>query len=222
MDPQFWLERWQENRTGFHQSRITPPLEKFWPSLELPRGSRILVPLCGKSLDMIWLAQQGHTVLGVELSELAVGQFFSENGLQAATHDSPLGRHYVSGPIEIIRGDIFDLDPVTLSKCTGVFDRAALIALPSTMRHDYVRHVYGQLADDYAGLLVTLDYPQSQMDGPPFSVDDPEVQALYAHARSQVQLLDRRGILDKEPKFMAQGVESLDSLVYRLQRAPKT
>lgn len=218
MDADFWLQRWSEGRIGFHQDRVTPPLRKFWPTLGLPAGSRVLVPLCGKSLDMLWLAEQGHAVLGVELSQLAVEQFFAENRLTPAIHDSPLGRRYVHDSIEILCGDIFDLDPVTLSHCAGVFDRAALIALPASMRPDYVRHVYSQLADDYQGLLVTLDYPQSQLEGPPFSVDDAEVRSLFAPARSDAQLLDRRNILDKEPKFAQQGVERLDSLVYRLQR----
>ncbi|MEI2416290.1 thiopurine S-methyltransferase [Orrella sp. JC864] len=218
MDAEFWLQRWREQRIGFHQNRITPPLEKFWPTLGLHPGSRVLVPLCGKSLDMLWLARQGHSVLGVELSELAVEQFFAENELSCATHTTASGKHYVAGEIEIICGDIFDLDPVTLSRCQGVFDRAALVALPESMRGDYVQAVYSQLAEDYQGLLVTLDYPQGQMQGPPFSVDDAQVQSLFAAAGAQALLLDRRDMLDKEPKFAEQGVERLESLVYRLQR----
>ncbi len=218
MDAEFWLSRWRDQRIGFHQTRITPPLEKFWPTLELRPDSRVLVPLCGKSLDMLWLAARGHSVLGVELAELAVEQFFADNALEPSIHQSSAGRHYVAGPIEIICGDIFDLDPGTLAQCQGVFDRAALIALPEHMRGDYVTMVYGQLADDYQGLLVTLDYPQAQMDGPPFSVDDAQVQALYAAAHSEALLLDRRDSLDKEPKFRDGGVERLETLSYRLSR----
>lgn len=217
MDADFWLERWREGRTHFHQQRVTPLLQKYWPTLELPAGSQVLVPLCGKSLDMLWLAAQGLRVLGSELSQLAVEQFFSENDLQPAIHQSALGRHYVAGNIEIICGDIFNLDAATLNACSGVYDRAALVALPAAMRAQYVSHVYGQLSDQYRGILITLDYPQAEMDGPPFSVQDPEVQTLYA-AHSEARVIDRRDILDKEPKFLAQGVSSLDTVVYRLQR----
>lgn len=218
MDTDFWLERWREGRTNFHQSRITPPLVRYWPTLELEPGSLVLVPLCGKSLDMIWLAQQGFRVLGVELSQLAVEQFFAENDLKHTVHETAQGRHYVAGGIELICGDIFDLTAETLSSCTGVFDRAALIALPPEMRHRYVQHVYAGLAPDYRGLLITQDYPQEQMEGPPFSVRDDEVQALYA-GHSEALILDRRDTLAKEPKFIERGLKQLDTVVYRLQRA---
>ena len=93
MDAEFWLERWREGRTHFHQTRITPLLQKYWPTLAVPKGGRVLVPLAGKSLDMVWLAAQGHAVLGVELSQLAVDQFFEENELRPATHESVYGKH---------------------------------------------------------------------------------------------------------------------------------
>lgn len=219
MKADFWLERWREGQTHFHQSRITPLLQKYWPTLDLDAGSRVLVPLCGKTLDMIWLAEQGHQVLGVELSPLAVEQFFSENGLDPSRHESHAGQHYTAGSIEIICGDIFAMDAASLAACAAVYDRAALVALPAAMRTRYVDHVYGRLSPRYRGLLLTLDYPQEQMDGPPFSLDDAEVQSLYA-AHSRAEIIDRRGILDKEPKFAARGLTRLDTIVYRLSARP--
>lgn len=217
MDADFWLERWRDGRTFFHQNRVTPLLQKYWPQLLLPQGSCVLVPLCGKSLDMLWLAQQGHRVLGVELSQLAIEQFFAENKLEPKTHESAMGRHYVAGNIELICGDIFALDAATLDTCIGVYDRAALVALPPEMRERYARHVYGQLSEKYQGLLLTLDYDQEQMEGPPFSVGEPEVQAIY-HEHSRVEVIDRRDILSKEPKFAERGLTQLDTIVFRLSR----
>lgn len=217
MQPEFWLERWREGSTHFHQNRVTPLLQKYWPTLDLPAGSRVLVPLCGKTLDMVWLAEAGHQVLGVELAELAVTQFFDEQGLSPVTHTTAAGRHYVAGSIEIICGDIFDLDAALLSSCSGVFDRAALVALPESMRQRYVEHVYGQLPVDYRGVLITLDYDQTQMEGPPFSVRDSEVQALFG-PHSTAQILSRRSMLDKEPKFAERGLTQLDTVVYDLQK----
>ena len=217
MDADFWLERWRDGRTFFHQPRVMPLLQKYWPALALPRGSRVLVPLCGKSLDMIWLAEQGMRVLGVELSRVGVAQFFAENDLHPDIHVSALGSHYCAGNIEIICGDIFKLDAATLSSCTGIYDRAALIALPPEMRVDYVRHVYGQLADRYQGILITLDYAQERMSGPPFSVPDSEVQALYA-GHGEATIVTRRDILAEEPKFVARGLFELAEIVYRVQR----
>lgn len=216
MDADFWLERWQDGRTHFHQTRVTPLLAKYWPRLSLPEGSKVLVPLCGKSLDMIWLAEQGHQVLGAELSELAVEQFFAENRLTPAIREADQGKYYAAGRIEIYCGDIFTLGAEVLGQCVGAFDRAALVALPTDMRERYVRHVYGQLSTSYRGLLITLDYDQAQMEGPPFSVGANEVEAIFSR-HGEVSLMDRRDILDKEPKFKARGVEQLDTLVFRLQ-----
>ncbi|KCV24373.1 thiopurine S-methyltransferase, Se/Te detoxification family [Bordetella bronchiseptica 00-P-2730] len=217
MDADFWLDRWREGRTHFHQTRVTPLLQKYWPTLDVPAGGQVLVPLAGKSLDMVWLAGQGLRVLGVELSQLAVEQFFDENDLRPEIHQSVQGRHYVAGNLELICGDVFALEDATLAACAGVYDRAALVALPEPMRKRYAREVYGRLGRGCRGILITLDYPQDQMEGPPFSVDDAEVQALYA-GHTEARLIDRRDILDKEPKFNQRGVARLDTLVYRLER----
>jgi thiopurine S-methyltransferase len=224
MHADFWLERWRDGRTFFHQPKVMPSLQKYWPTLEMPAGSRVLVPLCGKSLDMFWLAEQGMRVLGVELSQIAVEQFFAENALHPEITESAMGRHY-SAPagdvnIEIICGDIFKLDAATLSSCTAVYDRAALIALPPPMREPYVRHVYGQLADGFRGVLITLDYAQEQMGGPPFSVPETEVRSLYVK-HCEAVIVDRRSILEEEPKFAERGVTKLEEIVYRMQGMPK-
>ena len=126
MDADFWLARWREEQTGFHQQRVTPLLMKYWPTLGLPEGCRVLVPLCGKSLDMIWLAEQGHEVLGVELAQQPIEQFFAENNLQTTVRESAEGIHYRSGNIELICGDIFGIRVATLSICQGGANVSAL------------------------------------------------------------------------------------------------
>ncbi|WDS37313.1 thiopurine S-methyltransferase [Pseudoxanthomonas sp.] len=217
MDADFWLQRWNQGQTGFHQARVMPLLEKHWPALALPVGSQVFVPLAGKSLDMPWLAAQGHRVLGIELSPLAVQQFFTEHGLQPQVHESRYGVHHVAGNIELICGDVFALDANALAGCAAVYDRAALIALPEPMRERYVSQVYGAMPAGAQGLLITLEYPQAQKAGPPFSVVPIEVDALFAD-RWQVDALERRDILSYEPRFAAAGVTSLETAVYRLQR----
>jgi thiopurine S-methyltransferase len=217
VDANFWLERWQKGQTGFHQSTVMPLLQKYWPQLSLQKDSQVLVPLCGKSLDMVWLAQQGFRVLGVELSPLAINAFFTENNLQATAYDSPEGRRHVAGRIEILCADILTLNAATLAQCTGVYDRAALVALPPDMRIRYVQHVYTQLPREYRGLLLTLDYSQELMDGPPFAVGDAEVQALFG-AHSKARLISRRDILSNEPRFAQRGLTRLETLIYDLSR----
>ncbi|WP_322997775.1 thiopurine S-methyltransferase [Castellaniella sp.] len=215
MDTDFWLQRWEHGQTGFHQSRVMPLLQKHWAALDLPQGSRVLVPLAGKSLDVAWLAAQGHRVLAVELSPLAVQQFFDEHQLTPAISEVPQGRLYQAGGIDFLCGDIFDLDAATLASCRACYDRAALIALTPALRARYVAHVYGQLPAGCHTLLLTLDYPQAEMDGPPFSVPDAEIQAHYG-ARWQIDTLETRNVLEHEPKFAARGVTRMSTTVYRL------
>jgi thiopurine S-methyltransferase len=217
MDPNFWQQRWREGRVGFHQDRVTPLLEEFWGAIDLAPGACVFVPLAGKSLDMLWLAARGYRVLGVELSHLAVEQFFSEHQLLPSRRESAYGVHHVAGEIELICGDAFALDAGILERCTGVYDRAALIALPADMRERYARDVYAHLPSGCHGLMVTLEYPPHQKQGPPFTVDEDEVQRLYARDWS-IEVLARRDILAGQPGFVAEGVTSLETVAYRIRR----
>jgi thiopurine S-methyltransferase len=217
MDAGFWLQRWQEGQIGFHRSDVMPLLEKHWPSLQVRADARVLVPLCGKSLDMHWLAAQGYRVLGVELSPLAVAQFFQEAGVEPVRTVSPYGEHFTAGPIEIVLGDAFGLDPALLADVEAVYDRAALIALPPALRRRYLDTLYAALPSGCRGLLITLEYPQTEKAGPPFSVEPEEVETLFA-APWRHTLLERRDILDQEPRFQAEGLTALTTAVYRLRR----
>jgi thiopurine S-methyltransferase len=217
MHPDFWLERWRERQIGFHQEAPTPLLLEFWPALGVAPGTRVFVPLCGKSHDLAWLAAQGHRVLGVELSPLAIAEFFADHGLAPHTHASPLGLHHVAGDIEIIEGDAFGLDADSLAGCGAVFDRAALIALPPPLRERYARELYARLPPGCRGLLVSLDYPAHEKQGPPFPVPPDEVRALYG-ADWELDLLAYRDILAAQPRFREEGVTALNTGAWRLRR----
>lgn len=216
MNPDFWHQRWQENQIGFHQSAPTPLLTQHWPALGVPAGAKVFVPLAGKSLDMAWLASQGYEVLGVELSGLAIGQFFAELGLQPEIETTRYGTHRRAGGIELVQGDVFALDQSLLGGCAAAFDRAALIALPPELRMRYAGELYAKLPTGCRGLLVTLEYPQAEREGPPFSVPENEVRALFARDW-EVDLLERRPIAPEHPGFVA-GVSRLDTAAYGLRR----
>lgn len=221
MDADFWQQRWRDGQIGFHQDRVTPLLEQHWDALELASGSTVFVPLAGKSLDMDWLAARGHRVFGIELSEQAVRQFFAERDLVPTISASQFGEHFVSGAIELVCGDAFALDLAALADCAAVFDRAALIALPPVMRRRYADELYARLPTGCRGLLVTLDYPQHEKTGPPFSVDESEVHALFDRDW-RIDLLERRDILAEQPGFIADGVSALQTAAYRLLRRSPT
>ncbi|MGO4223218.1 thiopurine S-methyltransferase [Lysobacter sp. TAF61] len=217
MQPDFWHQRWRDKQIGFHQDKPTPLLLKHWPSLQVAAGSRVFVPLAGKTLDMAWFAAQGLRVLGVELSRIAVEEFFDEHGLEPEVSESTYGVHYRADGIELICGDAFALDAAVLADCTAVFDRAALIALPAPLRRRYVDEVYPRLPAGCRGLVITLEYPQHEKDGPPFSVGEEEVRELYGRAWN-VTTLERREILAQQPKFVEEGVSALDTVVYRIDQ----
>lgn len=217
MDHEFWLQRWREGRIGFHQDRTTPALERYREAMAWPAGSRLFVPFAGKSLDMLWLAARGHRVLGIELSPLAVEQFFAEHQLVPEVRHSRYGVHHVAGAIEVIQGDAFGLDAAALADCAGVFDRGALVALPPSLRARYANEVYAALPVGCRGLLLTFEYAQTQMQGPPFAVLEAEVRSLFS-SRWRIDLLQRRDVLAEEPRFAAAGLTALDDVAWRLER----
>ncbi len=203
MDPAFWLERWQRNEIGFHQPAPHPALARHWARLGLAPGARVFVPLAGKSLDMIWLAAQGHAVVGIELAAEAVRAFGTEHG--------PLER------VELRCGDLFDLDAASLGPIQGVFDRASLVALPPVLRRRYAAQMAALSPPGTRTLLVSMEYDQSRMPGPPHSVEEPEVRALFGPTH-EIELLERDSALADFPKFAQRGVASLAEACYCLTR----
>ncbi|MCC7095638.1 MAG: thiopurine S-methyltransferase [Thermomonas sp.] len=216
MQPDFWHQRWQHQQIGFHQGEPTALLQKHWPALGIATSAKVFVPLAGKSLDMVWLAARGHRVLAVELSQLAIDAFFSEHLLEPQVHASRHGLHHVAGNIEIIRGDVFDLDAAALADCSAVFDRAAVIALPPEMRQRYARTPYSLLPEGCRGLMITLEYSQDERPGPPFSVPESEIRALF-EPFWEIQPLERRPIPSEHPGHVT-GTSALDTVVYGLVR----
>lgn len=180
MEHSFWLERWEQNQIGFHQSEINAYLSAHWRELGLADGAPVFVPLCGKSLDMLWLREQGHQVVGVELSEKAVAAFFDENAISAKVQRGEAFTIYRAEGLRLLVGDFFALTVDDLDGCRAVYDRASLIALPPELRRNYAEHMANLLPQGASILLVTMEYPEGALEGPPFSVSEEEVQALYA------------------------------------------
>ncbi len=209
MDLEFWKQRWRDGLTGFHQEQVNDYLRDNWQALEPAAGDRVLVPLCGKSLDMLWLRQQGQHVIGVEISALAVEAFFSENKLPMSERRQVDDFEVLSAEgIDLYCGDFFQLKPDQLAGARLVYDRASLIALPPEMREQYAARLKGLLEPGSCVLLITMEYPQEQMDGPPFSVMPGEVEALYGDA-FDITALDSRDILADNARFRERGLTQL-------------
>ncbi|PKF50657.1 thiopurine S-methyltransferase [Enterovibrio nigricans] len=199
MDQEFWFSRWAENKIGFHLSDTNPLLIKYWPMLDPQRSDAVFVPMCGKTEDLSWLATKHNEVIGVELSEIAVRAFFAEHFYTpTVTSISPTLKRYEFDEIALYSGDYFT---APLTSYPLIYDRAALIALPEEMRTRYVERLLDLLDPKGKMLLVTLDYPQDQMDGPPFSVTADEVKTLFASCK--VTHLNRDDECDRPPKGKA-------------------
>ena len=217
MQSDFWIQRWREGQIGFHQDRVNPYLEKHWPRVRAPKGARVLVPLCGKSLDMLWLRDQGYKVVGVELSALAIDTFITENKLTVQRDTQDNFSRCISGDITLLCGDFFDYAPAVNEHIDVVYDRASLIALPPDMRQRYARHLTRLLPAGKRVLLVTLEYPQQQMQGPPFAVTAQEVHDLYANA-FDIECVETLDTLAENPRFQSLGVSSFLERIFVMTR----
>jgi thiopurine S-methyltransferase len=189
----------------------------YWTPLQLEPQSRVFVPLCGKTLDMIWLLDQGHTVIGNEISQLAVEAFFRENRLTPAIRQQAAYTSWSCDRMEILCGDFFDLVPTDIGRIDALYDRAALIALPPGQRARYVARITQLLKPQTPCLLVTLDYEQGKMSGPPFAVSADEVRRLYQEGFS-IEQLAHTDVLDDQPRFREKGLDAMRESVYRLRR----
>ena len=219
MNPEFWHERWEKNEIGFHQENINAPLQKYWQSLKLDDNESVFVPLCGKSRDLLWIQSLGHPVLGVEISPLGVETFFKENNLQASSVSDGKFIRWKCGTLEILCGDYFDLQLSHLEGVAVVYDRASLVALPPEMREQYVKHFVSLLPQGVNILLLTLEYQQKEMQGPPFSVSEEEVNDLYGN-NYQIGKLQEQEVLEDIPHFKERGLTSLREKVYLLTCLP--
>lgn len=176
MEKGFWKEKWELNQIGFHQKDFHPLMLEYFKNRDLS-GKTVFVPLCGKSKDMLWFAQRGATVVGCELSEKALDSFFSENQIDYSVKESPDGAWYLAENFRLFLGDYFDYK---IEKAPDyIYDRASMIALPKAMRRRYTEKMVQIAQKKSEMLLITMEYDQAQMEGPPFSVDEKEVRTSY-------------------------------------------
>ena len=181
MDHDFWRQKWRENAIAFHEGAPNAFLVKHLGALSLQPGARLFLPLCGKTRDIHWFLAQGFRVAGAELSEIAVTDLFAELGVEPTKRTVGALTQYSAPGLDIYQGDIFALDAATLGAVDAIYDRAALIALPEAMRADYAKHLVA-ITNTAPQLLISVEYAQSQLAGPPFSVPEAAIRALYGDA----------------------------------------
>ncbi|KTD76339.1 thiopurine S-methyltransferase [Legionella waltersii] len=176
---QFWRTLWNEGRLPFHKDEVNEDLVRFFPLLNMPPNSRVLVPLCGKSVDMLWLVQQGYQVIGIELVEKAVHEFAAEHSIDFKQERLGHTTRYFTDNLDVLVADIFTMDKSLIAPVDGIYDRGALVALPGQLRPNYADICMSWLKPNASILLKTLEYDQRLMEGPPYSVSSEEVKQLY-------------------------------------------
>ena len=190
MEADFWHNRWERGEIGFHEGKANPLLVSHFKKLDLKNGSRVFIPLCGKTLDIAWLLAAGYQVVGAELSKLAIDELFQSLGLQPTIAQAGALMHYSAKDIDIYMGDIFDLTPHRLGQVDAVYDRAAIVALPAETRGQYAAHLVN-ITQTAPQLVIAYEYDQSLMNGPPFSVSAVELQRHYGSSYSFTALETR-------------------------------
>ncbi len=212
-DQEFWHSKWASNQIGFHLEDVNPLLPAYWHHANPKREDKVLVPLCGKSEDLVWLATKHDSVEGVELSQIAVRSFFAEHFYTpTVTPISGMHELYQFDELSIYAGDFFT---APVSQADIVYDRAALVALPQDMREEYVARLKQLLNPGGRILFVTLNYPQEEMAGPPFSVPLEEIQQLFAGYKVICLNVDQAD--EHHPKIAKKGLSRFSEEVYLIE-----
>lgn len=217
MHPDFWHDRWRTGRTGFHLPAVHPALARLWPDLHVAPGSRVLVPLCGRSLDLLWLRDAGYRVTGVELSALAVESLHARHGIAARRRTRGAFDAYESPGLTLLCGDWFDLDTAATGRIDAIYDRAALVAWPPELQARYLGHLAALTPAAAPALLIAVEYLQTEMPGPPFSLE-PATLTTLASGDWDIAELERREALADEPRMRERGLTRLQETAYRLTR----
>ena len=201
-----WLERWQVGRTGWHEPGGNQNLKKYWRV----RGRRVLVPLCGKTPDLLWLEAQGNDVVGVELAGIAVNGFFADNALEYERSEGELTQYRaLTRRITLYCGDYFAFESQPFD---AHYDRGALVALTPELRARYAEHTSALLSDDAEQLVLTVDYDQSVCDGPPFSLTEQEITGYWPRLQQIASVDDTQ---NAPPKFLDAGLTRMHEVVWR-------
>ncbi|MFT6899152.1 MAG: thiopurine S-methyltransferase [Paraglaciecola sp.] len=211
MEANFWHQIWADGHIAFHDSQAHTLLVEHLEKLQLAHNSRVFLPLCGKTRDIAWLLSQGYQVVGAELSEFAIIELFKELNIKPNIVDEGEFKRYHASNVDILVGNIFDIKPVDIGQVDAIYDRAALVALPADMRTLYSAHLVA-LSKGAAQLLITFEYCQEQLDGPPFSITQPEIMDHYAAN------YDIKRIVNKDVKGGLKGKVSAIETLWLLQK----
>lgn len=214
MQISYWQSRWQNNNIGFHNPEVNSYLVEFFDVVIPPNASSVLVPLCGKTKDLLWLRDKGLHVIGIEAVQVACEAFFLENQLDFSIRKRFGFTIYQADQLEIWCGDFFKLPDEIIQNCSFVYDRACIVALPIELRNKYAAKINGCSPNTHV-LMHTFSYDQEKMSGPPFSVPDEEIQLKFG-TNWNIHTLFDNSVLQKYERYRTKGLDQLSEAVYHL------
>ena len=189
MEKQFWIKKWIKNEIGFHQEHFNPRLTQFWNQLTSNSG-QVFVPLCGKSKDMVYLKNLGHRILGVEWSKKAIKEFEAEHKLCFETTDIDGFTVFADESYTFYCGDFFQLPASLMKNIKYVYDRAAMIALPTSLRSSYGQWICQNLSHAKI-MLLAIEFDNLNI-GPPFSLSKNEIDQTFTKNFKIENILDEK------------------------------
>ncbi|XP_019729224.1 probable thiopurine S-methyltransferase [Hippocampus comes] len=217
VDLKEWEQRWEENRIGFHNPRVHKMLESHIDKVLAGRtGVRFFFPLCGKAVDMKWLADMGHSVVGVEIAEKAIQQFFMENNLTYSEEPVPampgvkVFRNSEKN-ISVYNCDLYNVSSSVVGQFGAIWDRGSLVAINPRDREKYASLIMSLMAQDCKYLLSTLMYNPELYKGPPFVVPGEQIPGLFGK-QCNVELLLSQNVI--EDRHLAWGIDYLIEQLY--------
>ena len=208
MELSYWLSRWRKNKIGFHMPEGYPALEPHLKNIPLPKKKTVLVPLCGKSRDLLTLTRYFDKVIGVEISEKAIREFLQETGLKATEKSFADFKIFETEPITFWCGNFFKLPVRKINPVDLIYDKAALVALPPGRRPEYAEKLLTFCTNSTSILVHHFIYKQDEMPGPPFSVFEKELENYFGDMFSSVVLEESELNLDTFKKFQNRGLKS--------------
>ncbi|HAU1181366.1 TPA: thiopurine S-methyltransferase [Legionella pneumophila] len=214
----FWNELWYEGRISFHKEEVNPDLIAYVSSLNIPAKGRVLVPLCGKSVDMLWLVRQGYHVVGIELVEKAILQFVQEHQITVRENTIGQAKQYFTDNLNLWVTDIFALNSALIEPVDAIYDRAALVALPKKLRPAYVDICLKWLKPGGSILLKTLQYNQEKVQGPPYSVSPEEIALSYQQCAKIELLKSQKRIQEPNDHLFNLGISEVNDYVWCIRK----
>jgi len=208
MELSYWLSRWRKNKIGFHMADGYPALEHHLTHIPFPKRRTALAPLCGKSRDLITLTHHFNNVIGVEISEKAIGEFLQENSLSATESSFADFKIFEAGSITLWCGDFMKLPARKLPIIDVIYDKAALVALPPEKRGKHAEKLISLCSEYTFILLHHFIYNQDEMPGPPFSVSKPELNKYFGRWFKTEILEQNKLDLSRFKKFQYRGLNS--------------